>query len=143
MASEKLYRNTLTTSLSSSQLNRDFSRLFFFSQKFFIFKRQTRNGGKYEIRKICSRATQNIGTCKYFKKNQTFFIDLGYVKLTSFWKQEYKIINSSEQQDNCTMTSFYYNYQYPCVCSFLVQIKAIVLLSSAELKISNNKAKRK
>ena len=41
------------------------------------------------------------------------------------------------------MTSFYYNYQNPCVCCFLVQIKAIVLLSSAELKNLNNKAKIK
>ena len=62
------------TSLSSSQLHRDFFRFFFFSsQKFFILKRQTRDGGKYGIWKICSRATQNLGTCKYFKKNQTFF----------------------------------------------------------------------
>ena len=39
------------------------------------------------------------------------------------------------------MTSFYYSYQNPWVCCFLVQIKAIVLLSSAELANLNNKAK--
>ena len=66
---------SLYTSLSSSQLHRDFFRFFFFfSQEFFILKRQTRDGGKYGIWKICSRATQNLGTCKYFKKNQTFFL---------------------------------------------------------------------
>ena len=41
------------------------------------------------------------------------------------------------------MTSFYCNYQNPCFCFFLVQIKAIVLVSSAELKNLNNKAKTK
>ena len=38
---------------------------------------------------------------------------------------------------------FYYNYQNPWVCCFLVQIKAIVLLSSGELTNFNNKAKTK
>ena len=41
------------------------------------------------------------------------------------------------------MTSFYYNYQNPRVCCFLVEIKAIVLLSSAGLTNLNNKAKPK
>ena len=41
------------------------------------------------------------------------------------------------------MTSFDYNYQNPSVCCFLVQIKAIVLLSSAGLTNLNNKAKPK
>ena len=143
MASEKLYRNTLTTSLSSSQLNRDFSRLFFFhrSSSFLRGKREMAVNTKYA--KSVQGLLKILELVSISRKIKSFFIDLGYVKLTSFWKQEYKIINSSEQQDNCTMTSFYYNYQYPCVCSFLVQIKAIVLLSSAELKISNNKAKRK
>ena len=41
------------------------------------------------------------------------------------------------------MTSFYYSSQNPWVCCFLVQIKAFVLLSSAELVNLNNKAKTK
>ena len=41
------------------------------------------------------------------------------------------------------MTSFDYNYQNPWVCCFLVQIKAIVLKSSAGLTNLNNKAKPK
>ena len=41
------------------------------------------------------------------------------------------------------MTSFDYNYQNPSVCCFLVQITAIVLLSSAGLTNLNNKAKPK
>ena len=47
------------------------------------------------------------------------------------------------QKDNCMMTSFDYNYQNPSVCCFLVQITAIVLLSSAGLTNLNNKAKPK
>ena len=39
------------------------------------------------------------------------------------------------------MTSFYYNYQNPWVCCFLMQIKAIVLSPPAELTNLNNKAK--
>ena len=34
------------------------------------------------------------------RKIKPFFIDLGYVKLTSFWKQKYRIINNSEQLSN-------------------------------------------
>ena len=45
--------------------------------------------------------------------------------------------------DNCTMTPFYCSYQNPWVCCFQGQIKAIVLLSSAELENLNNKAKTK
>ena len=41
------------------------------------------------------------------------------------------------------MTSFYYSCQNPWVYCFLVQIKAIVLLSSAELANLNDKAKTK
>ena len=41
------------------------------------------------------------------------------------------------------MTSFYYNYQNPWVCCFFVQIKAIVLKSSAALTNLNNKEKPK
>ena len=41
------------------------------------------------------------------------------------------------------MTSFYDSYQNPWGCCCLVQIKAIVLLSSAELANLNNKAKTK
>ena len=39
------------------------------------------------------------------------------------------------------MTSFYYNYQNPSVCCFLLQIRTIVLWSSAGLTNFNNKAK--
>ena len=37
------------------------------------------------------------------------------------------MVSEESEQNNCTMTSFYYNYQNPSVCCFLVQIKAIVL----------------
>ena len=96
--SDSIMGVTLYITKQQPTTQRLFFVFFFFSQEFFILKRQTRDGGKYGIWKICSRATQNLGTCKYFKKNQTFFyIDLGYVKLTSFWKQEYRIISRSEQ----------------------------------------------
>ena len=47
------------------------------------------------------------------------------------------------QQDNCTMTSFHYNYQNPSVCCFLVQGRAIVFSTAEGLTNLNKKAKTK
>ena len=56
------------------------------------------------------------------------------LRCTSLAWNEYQIylgngerLWKGREYDNCTMTSFYYNYQNPWVCCFLVQIKAIAL----------------
>ena len=68
--------------------------------------------------------------------------EFGFVWAIGFGSKPPRLFGQREW-DNCTMTPFYYSYQNPWVCCFQGQIKAIVLLSSAELENLNNKAKTK
>ena len=44
---------------------------------------------------------------------------------TAFFKRVAAVSSCANQQrDNCTMASFYYSYQNPSFCCFLIQIRA-------------------